>query len=116
MDPYVFGLPDQIRIICTDPDPDPCINKQKMFLKSLIYYFFYFFLTFLSLKNAVNVPSKSNKHNIFENNLFFIGILSATWKKKDPDPDLDPKVSGADPLIWIQCWGCGSGQIGNSFA
>ncbi len=36
------------------------------------------FYEFLSLKNDVNVPSKSNKQNKFENKLFFVGVLKVT--------------------------------------
>ncbi len=56
-------------------------------------------MIFLSLKNDVNVPSKSNKHKNFrEIKLFFVGVLKVTDKRAgsgagpmsqkgtDPDP------------------------------
>jgi hypothetical protein len=57
-----LGLPDP------DPDPpvrgmdpDPSIIKQKTVRKTLISIVLWLLLDFLSLKNDVNVPSKSNK-------------------------------------------------------
>ncbi len=66
-EPYVFWSPvSGSVIICTAPDPDSSINKQK---KILIFTSF----SLLSLKTDVNVPSKRN------------------WKKKhDPAPEPDP--------------------------
>jgi hypothetical protein len=42
------------------PDPDPSINMQKN-KKNLESYYLVTLLDFLSLKNHVNVPLKSNK-------------------------------------------------------
>jgi len=78
-------------IICTDPDLDPSITKQKIIKTVISTNFLHFFLTFLSLIKALNVPSKSNKQNIFKKYYSLVGILSDTdGKKQDPDPDLDP--------------------------
>ncbi len=56
-----LGLPDpdpQVRGM--DPDPDPSIIMQNS-KKNHDFYYFETILDFLSLKNDVNVPSKSNK-------------------------------------------------------
>jgi hypothetical protein len=53
---------------------------------------------FFSLKNDVNVASKSNKQeNFFKKNLFFVGL----FKVKDENPHPDPLVRGMDPRIRI---------------
>jgi hypothetical protein len=59
-DPLVKGM---------DLDPDPSIIKQNS-KKNLGFYCFVSSFDFLSLKNDVNVPSKSNKQNNF-----FVGVL-----------------------------------------
>ncbi len=51
-----LGLPD------SDPD---LLYSGKNFKKNLKFYCFVTFLDFLSLKNDVNVPSKSNKQKNF---------------------------------------------------
>ncbi len=61
-----FGLPDPDPLVRgLDPDPalDPSIIMQKYVLhkKNLESYYFATLCDFLSLKNNVNVPSKSNK-------------------------------------------------------
>jgi hypothetical protein len=57
-----LGLPDPDPLVRgMDPDPDPsssCKNSKK----NLDSYYFVTLFDFLSLKNDVNVPSKSNKH------------------------------------------------------
>jgi hypothetical protein len=45
-----LGLPDPL-VRCIDPDPDPALDS----------YYFVTLFDFLSLKNDVNIPSKSNK-------------------------------------------------------
>jgi hypothetical protein len=57
-DPLVRGMGP-------DPDPDPAINKQKIVRKTLIPTVFLLLFDFLSLKNDVNVPLKSNKQKFF---------------------------------------------------
>ncbi len=58
-----FGLPDPdplVRGRDPDPDPDPSIIIENNKKNHESYYFATLF-DFLSLKNYVNVPSKSNK-------------------------------------------------------
>ncbi len=54
-DPYVLGLPDPDPLV-RDTDPDPSITSKNS-KKNIDSYWY----DFLSLKNDVNVPSKSNK-------------------------------------------------------
>jgi len=61
-------------------------SKTKEFLD---FYYFY--------EIDVNVPSKSNK----QKNLFFVGILSPTDEKQEPDSDPDKSI------VRI----CGSGSV-----
>ena len=57
----LLGLPDPDPLVRgMDPDPDPSIIMQNS-KKNLDSYYFVTFFDFLSLKNNVNVPSKSNK-------------------------------------------------------
>ncbi len=62
-DPLVRGMdPDPDPAL--DPDPDPsssCINSKN----NLDSYYFVTLFAFLSLKNDVNVASKSNKQKKF---------------------------------------------------
>ena len=55
-DPLVRGM---------DPAPDPSITMQKQYKKNFDSYYFVTHFDFLSLKNDVNVPSKSNKQKNF---------------------------------------------------
>jgi hypothetical protein len=58
-----LGLPDPdplVRCMDSDPDPDPSIIVQNS-KKNLDSYYFVTLFDFSSLKNDVNVPSKSNK-------------------------------------------------------
>jgi hypothetical protein len=56
-----LGLPDPlVRGMDLDPDPDPSIIMQK----NLDSYYFVTLFDFLSLKNDVNAPSKSNRQKI----------------------------------------------------
>jgi hypothetical protein len=50
-----------------DPDPDPSIllSSSKNNKKNLDSYCYVTFLDFLSLKNDINVPSKSKKQKTF---------------------------------------------------
>ncbi len=82
----------------TDLDLDPDL-QERIVRKTLIPTVLWLLYDFLSLKNDVNVPSKSNKS------------WRSHWRKKqDPDPDLDPYpnpdplVRGKDPRIWICIW------------
>jgi hypothetical protein len=65
-DPLVRGLdpnPDP----ALDPDPDPSIIK-----KTLDSYYFVTLIDFFSLKNDVNVASKSNKQKKFFTKIRFL--------------------------------------------
>ncbi len=61
--PHVLGLPDPDPLVrVMDPDPDPSIIKNATIVrKTLIPTILWTIFDFLSLKNDVNVPSKSNK-------------------------------------------------------
>jgi hypothetical protein len=54
-DPLVIGM---------DPDPDP-LSSCKNSKKDLDSYYFVTLFDFSSLKNYVNIPSKSNKQKNF---------------------------------------------------
>ncbi len=55
-----LGLPDPDPLVRgMDPDPDPSIIKKCK--KKLDSYYFVTLFDFLSLKNDVNVPTKSKK-------------------------------------------------------
>jgi len=59
---FLGHLNQDLEFVCTTPDPDPSINKQKNEENLDFYCFVTSFYYFLSLTNDVNVPSKSNKH------------------------------------------------------
>jgi hypothetical protein len=63
------------------------------------------FFTFLSLKNDVNLASKSNKQKkLYEKISFFAGILKVNDENSRPriqDPDPDPLIRGMDQRIRI---------------
>jgi hypothetical protein len=60
-----LGLPDPDPLVRgMDTDPDPSIIKKNC-KKNFNSYCFVTFYYFLSLKNDVNVPSKSNKQETF---------------------------------------------------
>jgi hypothetical protein len=63
-----LGLPDPDPLVrAMDPDPDPCNNSKK----NLDSYYFVALFDFFSLKNYVNLPSKSNKQKKLYYKLFF---------------------------------------------
>ncbi len=71
----------------TDPDPDPCAgtyhtsSKKNIFRKTLIPNVLLLFMT--SLKNDVNVPSKSNKQkNLTIKNKFLVNILKVNYENR----------------------------------
>ncbi len=70
-------------------------HQAKLVRKTFIPSFLWLFLDFLSLKNDVNIPSKSNKQNNFFLNKFFVGAL----KFNDENSSL---VRGIDPQIGIR--------------
>jgi hypothetical protein len=60
-----LGLPDPDPLVRSmDPDPDPSIFMQNS-KNSLDSYYFVTLFYFLSLKNDVNIASKSNKQKKF---------------------------------------------------
>ncbi len=64
-----LGLPDPDPLVRgMDPDPDPSIMQKKISKKNLDSYYFVTLFDILSLKNDVNVPSKSNKQKNVLNN------------------------------------------------
>jgi hypothetical protein len=104
-----------------DPDPEPCKNSKK----NLDFLYFVTLFDFLSLKNDVNVPSKSNKQKNCVKNLFIAGMLKANDENsririQDPDPDPgsgsgsisqrygsedpdpDPPQNVMDPEHWLE--------------
>ncbi len=64
-----LGLPDPL-VRGTDTDPDPSIFKQNR--KNCGSYRFVNSFDLLSLKNDVNVPSKSNKQKNFKQEISFL--------------------------------------------
>ncbi len=69
----------RIRMFLDLPDPDPSIIKQNKWEKTLTSTVLWLLYDFLSLKNNVNVPSKSN---VLKNyNLFLVGMwyLLSSW-------------------------------------
>ena len=74
-DPLVKGMdPDPDPAL--DPDPDPSIIMQNS-KKKLDSYYFVTLFEFFSLKNDVNVPSKSNEKKKNVKKKFFVSILKA---------------------------------------
>ncbi len=72
-----LGLPDpDLLARGTDPDPDPSIIKQKRVRTTLIPTVLWLLSDFLSLKNYVNVASKSNK----QKNLKKIKFVLPSWR------------------------------------
>jgi hypothetical protein len=65
---------------------------------------------FLSLKNDVNVPSKSNKQKTFFFNWFFVGVLkvkdeNSRIRIQDPDPlvrGMDHRIRIHPKISWIR--------------
>ncbi len=63
-------------------DPEPSITKQKNSKKNLDCYYFVTSLWLFSLKNDLNVPSKSNKQKFFSQILVFVGFLKVNDKNR----------------------------------
>ncbi len=102
-DPHVYGPPgswsESISQGYGSGSGSGSFHQQaKMVRKTLIPTVLWLLLDFLSLKNDVNVPSKSNKQENFIKNLFFVGILKVNDENSririllseawicDPDP------------------------------
>ncbi len=87
-------------------------QRAKIVRKTLIPTVLWLLLDFLSLKNDVNVPSKSNKQkNFFYNflKLVYCWHLEGQWRKSQ-DPDSDPLIGGMHPRIRTtpKCHGSGT--------
>ncbi len=106
-DPQFFGPPGY-RSICQRYGSRPFYQQAEIVRKTWIPIVSWLLLDFLSLKNYVNVPLKSNK----KKNLFFVGILKVNYENsriRDPDPgsgsisqrhgstDPDPHQNVMDP-------------------
>jgi hypothetical protein len=73
-------------------------------------------MTFLSLKNDVKVPSKSNKEKKFRKKLFFVDVLKVTDEKNSRigsgsisqrygSADQDPSQNFMDPQhFWMSAY------------
>jgi hypothetical protein len=66
-----LGLPDPDPLV-RGMDPDPAPDPDPSSKKNLDSYCFVTSLDFLSLKNDVNAPSKSNKHTNFKKISFLL--------------------------------------------
>ncbi len=93
-----LGFPDPDPLVRgTDPDPSALSNiVRKIFISTVLWLL----KDFLSLKNAVNVPSKRNKQKNFDKNSF----LLASWRSltKRAGSESESVVSGTDPRIRIK--------------
>jgi hypothetical protein len=75
-----LGIKDRDPLVrCTDPDPP--IVKPKIVRNPLISAVLRFLYDFLSVKNDVNVPSKSTIINKNIEKLYFVCILKVTNEK-----------------------------------
>ncbi len=70
--------------------------------KNLDSYYFVTLFDFLSLKNDVNTPSKSNKPKFFLRIIFLLASWRSMTKIAGSGPDPDPLVRGMDLRIRIQ--------------
>jgi hypothetical protein len=80
-------------------------HQAKIVRKTLIPTVFWLILDFLSSKNDVNEPSKSNKQENFFTEIVFCWHLEVQWRKQQ---DPDPLVRGMDPRIRITRNGSGT--------
>jgi hypothetical protein len=70
-----LGLTDPYPLVQgKDPDPDPSIIKQKIVRKTLILIVLCTLYDFLSLKNDVNVASKSNKEKKIRKKIIILSV------------------------------------------
>ncbi len=112
---YVFDKPVfwiRTHMFLGLPDPDPSIIKQKKVKKTLIPTVLWLFLDFLSLKNDVKVPSKSNKQKNFFIS-FFVGVFKVNnensriririgSEQRHGSADPDPHQNVTDPEHWLK--------------
>ncbi len=119
-DPHVFGAPgsgstSQRYGSGSDSGSGPFYHHAKIVRKTLIPAILWLFLIFLSLKNDVNVPSKSNKQKKIALKISFLlaswrlitkiaGAGSISQKHGSEDPDWDPPQNVMDPEHWFLQW------------
>jgi hypothetical protein len=96
---YFFAvLRIRIHMFLGLPDPDPSIIMQNS-KKTLDSYYFVTLFDFLSLKNDVNVPSKSDKQKKLCKQISYCWHLEGQCRKSISP---DPLVRGMDPRIRIR--------------
>ncbi len=87
-------------------------HQAKIVRKTLIPSVLWLLLDFLSLKNYVNVLSKSNKQKNFFKNLFYVGVLKVndenSQRHRSADPD--PHQNVMDPQHWHKQLKCAYGR------
>jgi hypothetical protein len=98
LDLYVLGPPGS-GSISQSYGSGSFSHKAKKVRKTLIPTVLLLLFEFLSLKNYVNVPSKSNKQKNFFLNYrrFFVGLLKVNDENRDPDPHqkiMDRNIGG----------------------
>jgi hypothetical protein len=96
-DPYVFGPPGS--------GSGSISTRYESGSGSLIPNDLRLLYDFLSLKNYVNVASKSKKAKNLEKKIIFVDVLKVT----DPNPDPNTSVRGMDPQSRIRT------KISNNF-
>ncbi len=89
---FVFAPPPPYPL---GTDPDPSFTKKDGKKTFMFIYVLWLLYDILSLKNYVNVPSKSNKQKK-------IFLLSEGRWRKYQDPDPDPLVRGTNQRILIR--------------
>jgi hypothetical protein len=99
-DPYVFGTPGSGSGSISQRYGSVSFYHQAKIVRKP---WFLLFSDFLSLKNDVNVPSKSTviSRSIFLKLGFCWRLEGQCRKNQDPDPNPDPLVRGMDPRIRI---------------
>jgi hypothetical protein len=98
-DPYVFGPPGSRSGSIIQRYGSALLSSYKNSKKNLDSYCFVILFDFLSLKNDVNLPSKSNK-NFFVKIKFFVGILKVN--------DENSRIRIHQSETWIRGSGSGS--------
>ncbi len=81
------------------PESGSVYQQTKIVRKTLIPTVMRLLYDFLSLKNDVNIPSKSTKQKNLEKNYFFVDVLKVTDENMQ---DPDPLVRGMDQRIRIR--------------
>ncbi len=98
----------RILMFLSRPDPPPgfIYHQAKIVWKTFIFTVLWLLYDFLSLKNYVNVPSKSNKQKNLRNKIFVCLCLQDHRRKwQDPDPlvrCMDPRIRIRTKISWIR--------------